>query len=152
MVQESDNIAALVLLDAVGASNVNARLAQLGLEGTRVVDTRRGERGQHTTTAADMARLLVAMARGQLIDAQVSEAALRLLELQQAHTWLTESLPWFVRVAHKWGDLPEARNDVGIVFTPRGNFVAAVLTEDARPEEAQRAIARTSLAMYESLR
>lgn len=151
MIQESDNIAALVLLDAVGADNVNATLDRLGLRGTRIVDRRRGEGGEHTTTAADTAELLRIVASGQLVDASVSEAALRLLEQPQAHTWLAESLPWWVKVAHKWGDLPTARHDAGIVFTPRGTLVTVVLTEDVPPDEAEHIIARAALAGYEYL-
>jgi beta-lactamase class A len=151
MVQQSDNIAALVLLDAVGSDNVNATLERLGLEQTRIVDRRRGESGEHVTSAGDMARLLQIMSSGQLIDADVSEQALRLLELKQGQTWLAESLPWWVKVAHKWGDLPDARHDAGIVFTPRGNYVSVVLTEDALPDEAERAIARTAAAAYDYL-
>jgi len=152
MIQESDNIAALVLLEAVGASNVNARLTSLGMSSTRVIDFRGGQRGEHVTSPTDMARLLAVMARGQLVSAQVSEEALRLLELRQAHTWLADDLPWWVKVAHKWGDLPEARNDVGVVFTPSGSYVIAVLSEDAPPDEAQRAIARTSQAVFAQIR
>jgi beta-lactamase class A len=103
------------------------------------------------TTARDTATLLSIVASGQLIDPTVSEDALRLLEQPQAHTWLAESLPWWVKVAHKWGDLPDARHDAGIVFTPRGTFVSVVLTADAPPEEAERAIARTAQAAYEYL-
>ena len=47
-----------------------------------------------------------------------------------------DELPFWVKVAHKWGDLPQARNDVGAVFTPRGSYVVAVLTEDAMPDES----------------
>jgi beta-lactamase class A len=151
MIQESDNIAALVLLDAVGPNNVNATLERLGLHDTRVVDRRGGAQGEHMTTARDTARLLSIVASGQLVDPEVSEAALRLLEQPQAHTWLAESLPWWVKVAHKWGDLPTARHDAGIVFTPRGTFVAVVLTEDVAPDEAQRTIARTAQIAYDYL-
>jgi beta-lactamase class A len=151
MIQESDNIAALVLLHAVGSENVNTTVERMGLNGTRVVDRPRGERGEHVTTPRDTALLLQTIASGQLIDADVSEQALELLELKQATNWLVESLPWWVKVAHKWGDLPDARHDAGIIFTPRGTFVAVVMTEDAAPEEAQRAIARTAQAAYEYL-
>ena len=78
-----------------------------------MLDFRAGERGEHITSAADMARLFFLLAEGRAVDARVSEEALRTLELRQAHTWLAESLPWWVKVAHKWGDLPDARNDVG---------------------------------------
>ena len=50
--------AVAVLLDAVGASNVNATMTRLGLQQTHIVDRRRGESGEHVTTADDMATLL----------------------------------------------------------------------------------------------
>ncbi|HLZ32293.1 MAG TPA: serine hydrolase [Chloroflexota bacterium] len=156
MIQESDNIAALVLLDAIGVPAVNARAERLGLHSTRLVDHRSGadaaeESAEHTTSAADMAHLLVGLATGQVINPHVSEAALSLLELKQATTWLGDDLPFWVKVAHKWGDLPQARNDVGIVFTPRGNYVVAVLTQDDLPDEAASIIARTSRVTYDYL-
>lgn len=149
MVQQSDNIAALVLLDTLGADSVNATVASLGLQSTRVRDHRDGDAAPHTTTARDMAELLQRIATGRLFDPNASEQALELLELRQANTWLGDDLPFFVRVAHKWGDLPEARHDAGIVFTPRGSYVCVVLTEGGRPDETKRTIAAVSRAGFD---
>jgi beta-lactamase class A len=153
MIQESDNIAALVLLDVVGVPAVNAMNERLGLPATRLVDHRAGvgasDNAEHTTSASDMARLLVGLATGQLVNQHVSEDALGLLELKQATTWLGDDLPFWVKVAHKWGDLPQVRNDVGAVFTPRGSYVVAVLTEDGTPDESASIIARTSRMAYD---
>jgi beta-lactamase class A len=151
MIEQSDNIAALVLLDAVGAANVNATASQLGLHGTRVVDRRAGEPGEHVTTAGDIAHLLSSAGSGQLVDDWVSEQLLSLLELKQAKTWLGGNLPWWVKVAHKWGELPDVRNDAGVIYSPRGAYVAVVLTQDAPPDEAQRVIARIARAGYDHL-
>ncbi len=151
MIQESDNIAALVLLDAVGVDNVNATMDGMGLRGTRVRD-RHVDGGQpHVTTARDMQRLLETIAEGRLIDQETSEAALKLLELRQANSWLIDDLPWWVKLAHKWGDLPSARHDAGIVYTPRTTFVAVVLTEGGAPERARQAIASIVRVAYEQL-
>lgn len=151
MVEESDNIAALVLLDAVGVENVNATMQAMGLRQTRLRDRMAGEGGLHLTSAADMAKLLEEIAAGRLIDAQTSEQALRLLELKQANTWLGEELPWWVKVAHKWGSLPSARHDAGIVYSPRKTYVLVVLTQGGKGEEAQSVIARTSRAVFEQI-
>jgi beta-lactamase class A len=151
MIQESDNIAALVLLDAVSVSDTNALSAQLGLQTTHIVDHRAGEDGDHLTSANDMAHLLVLLATGQAVNQRVSEQALSLLELKQTVSWLSDGLPFWVKVAHKWGDLPDARHDAGIVFTPRGSYVLAVLTEDASADDAARAIAEASRATYDYL-
>jgi beta-lactamase class A len=149
MIQDSDNIAALVLLDAVGVDNVNSTARRLGMTATHIVDHRAGEDGDHTTSASDMTALLRTIASGQLVNAQVSESALRLLELKQTNAWLTEDVPFWVKLAHKWGDLPDARNDVGIMFAPRGSAIVAVLTRDADPDEAAQVIARTARVAYD---
>jgi beta-lactamase class A len=151
MIQESDNIAALVLLDAVGVGNTNATADNLGLHATRLVDHRAGDTGEHTTSAADIAQLLVGLASGQVINTHVSEAALAFLELKQTVSWLGDGLPFWVKVAHKWGDLPEVRNDAGVVFTPRGSYVVVVLTQDGLPDESARMIARVSRVGYDYL-
>jgi beta-lactamase class A len=151
MIQDSDNIAALVLLDAVGVSTTNATAERLGLRATRLVDHRGGETGEHTTSAADMAQLLVGLASGQVINEHVSEAALALLELKQSVAWLGDGLPFWVKVAHKWGDLPQARNDAGVVFTPRGSYIVVVLTEGGQPDESATLIARVSRVGYDYL-
>jgi beta-lactamase class A len=151
MIQDSDNIAALVLLDVVGVPSVNELAERLGLASTRLVDHRAGEAGDHTTSAADMAHLLVGLATGQLVSQHVAEQALSLLELKQSVAWLGDDLPFWVKVAHKWGDLPEARHDAGIVYTPRGSYAIAVLTENSPPDEAARAIAHASRLAYDLL-
>ncbi len=151
MIQDSDNIAALVLLDVVGVANVNSLAERLGMPATRLVDHRAGEEGDHTTSAADMAHLLVGLATGQLVSAHVAEQALSLLELKQSVTWLGDDLPFWVKVAHKWGDLPYARHDAGIVYTPRGSYAIAVLTENGPADDSARAIARASRLTYDYL-
>jgi beta-lactamase class A len=151
MIQDSDNIAALVLLDAVGIGSVNALTERLGMPATRLVDHRAGEPGDHTTSASDMAHLLVGLATGQLVSQRVAEQALSLLELKQSVTWLGDDLPFWVKIAHKWGDLPEARHDAGIVYTPRGSYAIAVLTENGPADESAKAIARVSRVAYDYL-
>ncbi|HEV7664414.1 MAG TPA: serine hydrolase [Chloroflexota bacterium] len=152
MIQESDNIAALVLLNAVSAANVNATLERLGLHATRVVDHRAGDAAEHATSAADMSRLLVLLAAGQAVDAGVSEGVLTELERTQHVDWLGDGLPFWVKVAHKWGDLPQARHDAGVIFSPRATYAVAVLTEGGVPDETAAVISRISQAMYDYLR
>jgi beta-lactamase class A len=149
MIQESDNIAALVLLDAVGFNHVNTTAERLGLRATHLVDHRQGESGDHTTSAGDVASLLRLIVAGELVDARVSEHALQLLELKQANSWLSEELPFWVKLAHKWGDLPTVRNDAGILFSPRGSVIVVVLTRDGDPDEVAQLIARTARLAYD---
>lgn len=151
LVQESDNMAALVLLDAVGVQNANATMRSIGLTATRLRDRRTEPDAQHTTSAGDMARLMTMIGSGTLIDAQTSEDALKLLELQQTNNWLAEGLPWWVKLAHKWGDIQGARHDAGIIFSPRATYVAVVLTEGGDPVQARRLISRAARLAFDQL-
>jgi beta-lactamase class A len=153
MISQSDNIAARVLMDRVGVDDVNETVATLGLTATRLAPLRseEGERAPHLTSARDMAALLALIASGGLVDPPTSEQALRYLEGKQANAWLADGLPWWAKLAHKWGDLPSARHDAGIVYTPRGRYVVVVLTQDKRPGDAADAIARVSRAAFERL-
>jgi beta-lactamase class A len=135
MIVESDNIAANVLTDLVGAANVNDTMAALGLKNTHVVDFHR-ENTSPTTSAEDMGDLLEVIATGRLVDPQTSEEAVRLLEQKQGQSWLAEGLPWWGKLAHKWGDIPNARHDAGIIYTPHNQMVIVVLTEHSNATAA----------------
>ncbi|MFN0070202.1 MAG: serine hydrolase [Chloroflexota bacterium] len=148
MIAESDNIAALALIDLVGVENINRTMLSIGLEWTKVQD-RRSNRLLHVTTARDMGMLLEVLATGQLVDHETSEEAVRLLELKQAQNWLDDRLPWFTRVAHKWGELPSVRHDAGILFTPRSTFVVVVMTQGADVASSGDVISNVSRAAFE---
>jgi beta-lactamase class A len=148
MVAESDNIAALALADLVGVENVNRTMQSIGLEWTKVQD-RRANRLLHVTTARDMGMLLEVLATGQLVDREASEEAIRLLEMKQAQNWLDDRLPWYPRIAHKWGELPSVRHDAGILFTPRNTFVVVVMTQGADVASSSEVISTISRAAFD---
>jgi beta-lactamase class A len=148
MIAESDNIAALALMDLVGVENVNRTMQSIGLEWTKVQD-RRANRLLHVTTARDMGMLLEVLATGQLVDRETSEEAIRLLELKQGQNWLDDRLPWFPRIAHKWGELPSVRHDAGILFTPRSTFVVVVMTQGADVASSSDVISSVARAAFD---
>ncbi|HYU21397.1 MAG TPA: serine hydrolase [Chloroflexota bacterium] len=148
LIVESDNIAAMTLLDVVGLENVNQTMQGMGLRSTRLMDYRApgaySGPGPYTTTPADMGLLFDVVATGKLVDTSGSEEALRLLEKKQANEWLSEGLPWWAKLAHKWGDIPSARHDAGVVFTPRSQYVVVVMTEGLDLQRASDQIRDTS--------
>lgn len=146
LIEHSDNIAANVLLDLVGPQSVNQTLEAMGLRQTRV--PARGENAIPTTSPDDMASLFELIAAGKLIDGQTSEEVLRLLEAKQEQAWLATGLPWWAKLAHKWGDVPNGRHDVGVVFTPRQRYVLAVLTEGENPSLAAERIGQVSQMVF----
>ena len=153
MIAESDNIAAMMLLDLTGLNNVNQTMAGLGLRSTRLLDwhvpSANEGIGPYSTSPADMAVLLQTIAEGRLVDQATSDEALRLLGQKQASDLLSESLPWNVKVAHKWGEIPGARHEVGIVYTPRFQYVVVVMTENVDPRGSPGYIRDLSKAVYD---
>jgi len=154
LIAESDNIAAMMLLELTGLTNVNQTMLSMGLPQTRLMDYRASGAyatpiGPYQTTAGDMGRLMDTIASGRLVDAVGSEDALRLLESKQASELLSDGLPWWAKVAHKWGEIPGARHEAGIVFTPRGQYVVIVMTENLDPNGSGGYIRDLSRAVFE---
>jgi beta-lactamase class A len=154
LIAESDNIAAMMLLDLTGLNNVNLSMQGMGLRQTRLLDYRvpgvlNTPIGPYQTTPADMGTLLELIATGQLVDPVGSEDALKLLESKQASELLSEGLPWWAKVAHKWGEIPGARHEAGIVFTPRGQYVVVVMTENLDPNGSGGYIRDLSRSIFE---
>ena len=98
------------------------------------------EFGLGVATPREMARLMELIAEGKVVDRAASEAMIALMREQSNRTMIPRSLPETddVVVAEKpgWDEEkhPDAagvkrhvRGDVGIVITPRGRYVIAIL-------------------------
>lgn len=157
MIRVSDNTAALALLDLVGTDNVNLTLQANGLENTRLrigwpSKDWGGEPGENTTTAREMGTLLEKIATARILNEKASEEAMRILSQKQQVSWLTGRLPSGIPVAHKTGELLGVRHDAGVVYAPRGAFVAVVLTDNiTNYEGAAAGIAAAARAAYDYL-
>ncbi len=139
MMSVSDNVASVMLMDLVGRENINDTARALGLRETLVhTYTARDPLGpdeENTTSARDLGLLLRRMAAGELIDRAASAEMIELMLQERVYDWMLRELPAEVRVAHKTGALPNVRNDAGIMFTPGGEVVLVVLTNDLRDQE-----------------
>jgi beta-lactamase class A len=106
-----------------------------------------------TSTPDDMARLLAALARGELLS-QASTALL--LDIMTRSTTgrdrILGMLPPGVTAAHKTGTIGGTTNDVGVMGLPNGGLVAiAVFVRDSQQPVAtrERAIAHMARAVYD---
>jgi beta-lactamase class A len=141
MIIVSDNTATNVVIDLIGMERINQFCAGAGLNGTvlrrKMMDAEAIRRGlENTTTAHDQARLLDAIAWRNLLPAPLRAFALQALERQQFNDGLPSLLPEEVVVAHKTGELPGVRHDVGVITGTNGRqAVVAVLLSgiDAEP-------------------
>ena len=152
LIAESDNVAAMMLLDLTGLNNVNQTMRGLGLNDTKLLDYRAPGAsegvGPYATSPADMGLLLDTIGTGRLVDQEASDEALRLLGQKQASDLLGEGLPFNVKVAHKWGEIPGARHEAGIVFTPQFNYIVVIMTENVDPSSSPTFIRELSKSIY----
>jgi len=143
MITVSDNVATNMVLRIIGLSSVNHAMHALGLRDTeikkRIDFSLPGPIG--LSTPYDLALLLKGIYQRTLISPQASEIMYQILTQQQYNTILTRYLPYDllnhdddeppVRVASKSGSLKGVRNDCGIITSPWGDFVLAIMSEGA---------------------
>ncbi|TFD78237.1 serine hydrolase [Cryobacterium fucosi] len=137
-----DNLAANVLIRAVGLDAVRARTEQLGLSRTALLDLVRDERGpDHAPqlsvgSAKDLTWLFTALARGEIVDAAASERVIGWLSLGTDLSMVAGAFG-FDPLAHRQGDHglllvnktgtdAGVRSEVGILRGPRAGVTYAV--------------------------
>ena len=141
MVTLSDNTSAVMLGSRVGAGNVDASIAALGMATTHYSLDRM------TTSPLDMLHLTELIAEGKAVSPAASADMLHLLLRQRVNDRLPRLLPDEVQVAHKTGNLPGVVNDVGILYGAKSTVVVAALVSDTTDETAAAtAIAQIGLA------
>ncbi|POM26699.1 Beta-lactamase precursor [Actinomadura rubteroloni] len=152
MIVISDNTAANLLIDRIGAPAVADWCGRHGLRATvlerRMMDAEARARGaENRTSPADMAKLLDGLVRGTLLGPAMTAFALDVLARQQVRDRLPRYLPAGLRIAHKTGELDGLRHDVGIIFT-NAPIIVAALTENA--DEADDLIAESARRAVQS--
>lgn len=157
MITRSDNTAANALIDYLGFDALNAYFKKMGLKNTNIArkmmdfeERREGE--ENYTTAEDMAYLLEELYRGAFLNKDVSERCLALLGQQKVNDRIPRKLPKDdTFVAHKTGLEKYVCHDVGIVYTPKGNFLICILVkhEQKRAKYAKKFISDIALRTFD---
>jgi beta-lactamase class A len=109
----------------------------------------RADNSLNVTTAADMATLFHLLLAGQVVSPEASHEMLDLLAEQQINDRLPAYLPDGAVVAHKTGNLDGLVHDAGVVYTPAGPVIIAVLTEDVDEGVADDLMARVALLTWQ---
>ncbi len=144
MMGRTDNVAANILLERVGAGNINRTLRSLGLSVTGFVDEER-----LPTTAREMALLLEAIYEGEAINEAASEQMLEALGTESIDDRIPALLPPGTQVAHKTGNWKDATHDAGIVLSEDATYIIVVLTDFGYFDDGATLIAELSLAVHD---
>jgi beta-lactamase class A len=139
MITESDNTATNMIINLFGFDRLNEYFKKRGLRNTNIarlmMDMKSRDRGvENYTTAQDMAVILEDIYCGKIRSKGVSDACLELLKQQKMKDRIPKKLPEGTVVAHKTGLERGVCHDVGIVYTPNGNFLISVLTRHRNPK------------------
>lgn len=138
----SDNLATNVLLRHLGLRAVRERAESLGLERTALLDLVRDERGPDDApqlsvgSAAELAWLFGELARGRIVDEEVSRRVLGWLALGSDLSMVASAFgldplahrakDHGIQVINKTGTDVGVRSEVGVLFGPRTSASYAV--------------------------
>lgn len=155
MIIVSSNFATNLIIQKVGAQNVNESMRQLGANDIQVLrgveDDKAFEKGlNNTTTAHDLMLIFEKIANGKAVSAEASQAMVNILLDQKFNDIIPAQLPPGVKVAHKTGSITHVHHDSGIVILPDGRkYVLVLLSKDWEDEkEAIRTMANISSLIY----
>jgi beta-lactamase class A len=154
MITESDNTATRMLLDYAGIEYFQRAFESMGLVYTNITPegfslTSGWVARENYTTAREMAGILERIYKGEMVDQTLSEFMLDVMNHNKSRSRLRKGLPLGWEIGHKTGLLRRSCHDVGIVFSPRGDYLIAVLTSDV-PDytSAKNFIARVAKLTY----
>lgn len=134
MITKSDNTATAMVIGLLGYDYLNARFSEFGLKATRIAPTgmslasRLDPSLDNYTTAREMASLLEKIYKREMVSESLSDLMLEIMKGADHPTRLAQRLPHEWKLARKTGLLRKSCHDVGIVFSPQGDYIICVLT------------------------
>jgi beta-lactamase class A len=155
MITTSSNLAANILIELVKPDNIMSTLELLGIRRMQVLrgveDSLAFERGwNNRTDAADLLKVMEAIASGRAGSLPSCREMIRILEKQKFRSGIPAGLPHGLQVANKTGSITGMEHDAAIVF-PKGRkpYILVILTRRVKSrEDGERLIARLSQLVY----
>lgn len=128
----SSNLATNILIEHLGARNVQATVDIMGASGMQVLrgveDQKAFDAGRNNSTdALGLLRLFEAIGKGTAVSANASAAMIDILKRQKFNDGIPAGLPAGTPVAHKTGSITRIHHDAGIVYARRP-YVLVILT------------------------
>lgn len=140
MITVSSNLATNLLIDIVGAQNVQNTIKALGVEKMRVLrgveDNKAYYKGlNNTTNAFDLMIIFEKIAKGEVISPEICKKMIGILLEQKFNKIIPALLPKVAKVAHKTGSITGIKHDSGIIILPDGRkYVLVILSKDLKDD------------------
>ncbi|OWY69075.1 serine hydrolase [cyanobacterium TDX16] len=152
MIIVSDNTATNLLIERLGGiAALNQRFRNWGLTVTELRNLLPDLEGTNTTSPKELAQLMVAVQKGDLISVKSHDRLLNIMRRTRTATLLPKGLGPGATIAHKTGDIGSMVGDVGLVDLPSGKrYIAVAMVK--RPHnnaQAKELIRQVSRAAYQ---
>jgi beta-lactamase class A len=147
MITRSSNLATNILISLAGPDRINSTMRSLGAKRMSVLrgvqDIKAFDaRMINTTTARDLATVLVAIETGKAADARSTREMRDHLLADEFNDRIPAGVPAGVRVAHKTGEITAVAHDAAIVYPPgRKPYVLVVMTRGITDSSRSAALA-----------
>lgn len=145
MITISHNYAALILTAKLRLSYIAEFLQKNGFNESTVGTTGKPP----SATPSDIGLFLEKLYQGKLANPEYTDKMIALLKQQKLNNKLPKYLPPNTEIAHKTGELGTFSHDVGIVYTPNGDYLIVIFSDSPTPAKAEEAIAKVSQAVYD---
>ena len=155
MITESDNIATNLLIERFSAEAINTRIQKLGCFDTclrrHMMDFAAAAEGrENLTSVTDTARAIATIYYNQCVSPDADQIMREILERQTDRCKIPLYLPNGTVCQHKTGELPGAEHDAGIIYSPSGAYVLAIMSDELPdPEHGRHVVARLSRVIYD---
>jgi len=161
MIVRSSNLATNILMERLGAKNINDFIQSLGIEGVII---RRGVEDNvafrqglnNSATANGLTQTMKLIAQRKVVSKEASNWMLQVLLGQEFNESIPALLPNSVRVAHKTGWTGNVFHDTGIVFPEnRKPYALSLMTRgfaEDQPDQAHNCMAQISKIIYEKIK
>jgi beta-lactamase class A len=142
MITVSDNASTDRLIDMVGGPEVVTRFCEdrgwTNLKTRHAILNHRGRRGLNQCSAVEIAGLLAALGRRDLVSEEADEEMWELLCRQKLRQRIPAGVPDLpdVRVGSKTGTLGWVLHDAAIVQSPRASYALCILLSGQQSEDA----------------
>ena len=143
MITVSSNFATNLIIEHLGAKNIQTTTDAIGASGMHVLrgveDDKAFQKGlNNSTTARALLILMETIAHGKAVDTRASDEMIAILKRQKFNERIPAGLPPGIPVAHKTGEITKIQHDAAIVYAGRP-FALVVLirgVQDAKQGSA----------------
>jgi beta-lactamase class A len=155
MITESDNTATNIMIDCLGMDAINRYMQEHGYSHSvlrrKMMDLEALRQGRdNITTPGDVGTLFTRIYHGKCVNPELDKEMLAIYKKQKDHDILPAMLPKGTVVAHKTGEVNDVRHDGGIVYSPKGDYVLCIFSENYLSYNTMASLSRKIYDAYQN--